>query len=588
VDGSPEKVAYFKFNVAGLSGAVDSAKLRLHCVNGSSSGGTLYSLSDTGWGESALTFNNRPAVDGPQLGELGPVNVGDTVEVDVTSAILGTGTYSFAIASDYWNRAEYSSREDAAHPPVLIITTGVANEPVAAASTIPPDQDTDGDGIPDQVELAKNMDPNGNDSDGDGIDDFLEWGSGDTPLDTDRDGVIDALDLDSDNDGKVDTVEGFADDDNDGAPNFIDIVDTDGPLGDQDHDGVNNSTEVTYMMNPNRPDSDEDGLSDGAEFGSFGWPLDSEGDQIIDALDIDSDNDGKTDAQEGWADGDQDGAPNYVDAVDTDGPDADQDGDGLTNIAETNIGLNPNLVDSDADGILDLIETGVPNAPADTDGDGITDGMDRDSDDDGVLDAVEGYEDFDADGVLDRLDPRMATMLTDTGQRMALKVAVGDGRLAETGFVRDPIPDHMWEIVKEVRFNGLSFEVREVPTGGSVGLVVMMDHDLSPDAQYWKLDPSVGYYAIPCTVSGNWLAVTLTDGGGGDIDHLANGVIVDPAVIAVPRDAASGVSSDFEAPGGGAGEGACRLSPHPSSFPAALWTALLLLFIGAMKRKRFL
>ncbi len=776
VDGSPAKVIYLKFNVTGLSGAVRSVSLRLYCVDSSTSGGTLYSLSDTGWSENALTFSNRPPVDGQLLADVGPVNVGETVELDVTSAIHGSGVYSFAFVSANRDGADYSSRENSNHSPVLLIETAsmqtaqissapespatiaesppAQNEPptvqivanpaegiaplavafsgsatdmdgtvvgyswsfgdgktaltanpshaydeagsyratltvtddngatATATKTIvvsapprntPPsvsasadptsgpvpltvnfsgsasdsdgsiasylwsfgdgsasqsahaihqykstgdytasltvtddqgaqttrsimihvqeswsDGDTDLDGLTDAQEVLNGLDPHASDTDGDGLDDFAEWGSSEQPLDTDGDGIIDARDPDSDNDGKSDAEEGFSDADNDGAPNFIDSLDNDGPLGDQDHDGVSNSTEVTYMMNPNRSDSDGDGLSDGLEFGPLGWPLDSEGDETIDARDVDSDNDGKPDAQEGMGDADGDGALNYRDSVDTDGPGADQDGDGITNVAETNIGLNPNLGDSDGDGIPDLIETGIPNAAADTDNDGLTDGIDRDSDDDGVADAVEGYEDFDGDGLADRLDPRMATLLTDVGQRMALKIVAGEGRLTETGFVRDPIPDYQWEMVKRARFNGLSFEVREVPTGGSVGLMVMMDQLLHWDSRYWKFDPSVGYYEIPCTVSANRLSVTLRDGGVGDIDHLANGVIVDPAVIAVPDFPDATASFNSEAPGGGAGKGARRLFSHPSSFAAALSLALALVLIGALKRKHFL
>lgn len=59
--------------------------------------------------------------------------------------------------------------------------------------------DTDGDGVPDYIDV---------DSDNDGIFDYLE---GDDSVDTDGDGVPDYLDLDSDNDGISDLVEALGD-----------------------------------------------------------------------------------------------------------------------------------------------------------------------------------------------------------------------------------------------------------------------------------------------------------------------------------------------------------------------------------------
>ena len=64
--------------------------------------------------------------------------------------------------------------------------------------------DTDGDGVPDYVDL---------DSDNDGIPDIVEG----CDVDTDGDGTPNCLDLDSDGDGCNDVTEaGFTDDDDDG------------------------------------------------------------------------------------------------------------------------------------------------------------------------------------------------------------------------------------------------------------------------------------------------------------------------------------------------------------------------------------
>ncbi|MGI0012748.1 MAG: DUF7594 domain-containing protein [Nitrososphaera sp.] len=123
VDGSPTQITYLRFNVTGLSGVVQSARLRLEVVNPSSFGGTIYSMSNNTWGETTVTFNTRPAIDGPARDVLGAVALGAIVELDVTAAIPGNGTYSFAMDSNNSNGAGYRSREAVTNPPLLIITT---------------------------------------------------------------------------------------------------------------------------------------------------------------------------------------------------------------------------------------------------------------------------------------------------------------------------------------------------------------------------------------------------------------------------------------------------------------------------------
>ncbi len=63
--------------------------------------------------------------------------------------------------------------------------------------------------------------------------------------------------------------------------------------------------------------------------------------------------------------------------------------------------------DEDGDGILDSVEGRFdPGGPRDTDKDGIPDYKDRDSDDDGLDDKVEGLEDWDKDGIPNYIDSK--------------------------------------------------------------------------------------------------------------------------------------------------------------------------------------
>jgi hypothetical protein len=78
-------------------------------------------VSDNGWDEFTITYNSRPAVDGPALDNLGAVSVGAVVELDITSAIQQDGQYSFAIDSTNRDGVEYRSREGSTNTPMLFI-----------------------------------------------------------------------------------------------------------------------------------------------------------------------------------------------------------------------------------------------------------------------------------------------------------------------------------------------------------------------------------------------------------------------------------------------------------------------------------
>lgn len=137
------QIAYFKFNVAGVSGAVASVKLRLLCTDGSNNGGGAYVVannflnSGTPWAEGGLNWTNAPAVSGAALSSMGAVSSGQIVEWDVTSAISGNGVFSFAIRNTSSDVVNYSSKEGQ-RAAELIVTTGVnaslANEEIATLS----------------------------------------------------------------------------------------------------------------------------------------------------------------------------------------------------------------------------------------------------------------------------------------------------------------------------------------------------------------------------------------------------------------------------------------------------------------------
>jgi len=268
------------------------------------------------------------------------------------------------------------------------------------------DTDDDDDALETSTELLLGTNPLLADSDGDGISDSNEIGDlMDKPLDTDTDGTIDALDS---------------------KDNL-----------DQDGDGLSDTLEALLNTNPTKTDTDGDGISDAKEVGiNTEQPLDSDMDGVIDALDIvddnDSDNDSLTDAQEqklgsdpNKEDSDGDGindneeiGNNIDDPLDTDADsilnlnDADDDNDGLNTLYEIKIGTNPLTSDTDGDGVNDKDELGqAGNALTDTDNDGKINPVDSDDDNDGIPTLIElslGSDplnnDSDMDGISDAIE----------------------------------------------------------------------------------------------------------------------------------------------------------------------------------------
>lgn len=133
--------------------------------------------------------------------------------------------------------------------------------------------DTDGDGLPDEIETEIGTDPLNPDTDGDGLPDGYE---------------IITIGSDPTNANSLDSniSDGDYDNDQDGLSNYKEYtLGTDPNRADSDYDGLSDGDEInTYGTDPLNPDTDGDGLSDGDEIALGLNPLvaDSDGNGVPD------------------------------------------------------------------------------------------------------------------------------------------------------------------------------------------------------------------------------------------------------------------------------------------------------------------
>ncbi|MFQ5637814.1 MAG: IPT/TIG domain-containing protein [bacterium] len=138
-----QRITFLKFQVSGITGTIQSAKLRLTVLDASAEGGSVYLVSNnynnsaSAWTENGLTWKNAPALSGNPLSTLGSVSLNQTVEFDVTSAVTDNGTYSFAVKTTSSDIVVYSSKEGAVAPELDVLTFDGAH-PVPFISSFSP------------------------------------------------------------------------------------------------------------------------------------------------------------------------------------------------------------------------------------------------------------------------------------------------------------------------------------------------------------------------------------------------------------------------------------------------------------------
>ena len=113
------------------------------------------------------------------------------------------------------------------------------------------------------------------------------------------------------------------------------------------------------------------------------------------------------------------------------------------------------------------------------------------------------------------------------------------------------------------------------PAGATLAFTIVYPQSLPPGTVYWKygptaLTPAPHWYPLPATIVGNTVTFSITDGGLGDDDLAANGVIVDQGGPGIP-----------------AGPGLPTLKIPTLSEWSLLGLAALLAVFGAFALRRF-
>jgi Carbohydrate binding domain/Cellulase (glycosyl hydrolase family 5) len=120
--GSPAVASYMKFDLRSLAAkTITSAKLRMKVTNTSADKHAVRFASDTSWSESAITWNNRPAL-GPAARKF-TATAGTWVELDLTAALAGRAgqIVTLGVDSAGTDALSFYSREAATDKVNLVI-----------------------------------------------------------------------------------------------------------------------------------------------------------------------------------------------------------------------------------------------------------------------------------------------------------------------------------------------------------------------------------------------------------------------------------------------------------------------------------
>ncbi len=137
-DQGPDQQLLIRFSIDKYPDAFQSATLRIYVSNKSSNGPKLY-LTNNDWSENSVNWNNRPQPMGDLITDLKTVSTG-WLEIDVSKVITKAGEYSFIMIPTSSDGTDFTSRESANKPELLMVTSGTSVPPTSSADgSVDPD-----------------------------------------------------------------------------------------------------------------------------------------------------------------------------------------------------------------------------------------------------------------------------------------------------------------------------------------------------------------------------------------------------------------------------------------------------------------
>jgi chitinase len=175
-----------------------------------------------------------------------------------------------------------------------------------------------------------------------------------------------------------------------------------------------------------------------------------------------------------------------------------------------------------------------------------------DGNDNGVPDDIEPeFSDIDNDGNNDNGQLLMRVFMhRNSGSITGIKAIEGVDRINYFSHV-DPgdmpefnKPDHL-------PYGLMNFNVQVHQVGGTARIEIILSAVVEDPVGWYKFDPVNGWYEFPVASEFGKYYLQISDGGHGDTDGVANGIIVDPIGIASTVDASANPSRDAASGSGG-------------------------------------
>ena len=170
-----------------------------------------------------------------------------------------------------------------------------------------------------------------------------------------------------------------------------------------------------------------------------------------------------------------------------------------------------------------------------------------DEDQDGILNTAEGSGDVDGDGIPDFQDgdTGVALLASDVGQ---VAIDVNENQIpgialnaVDTILDTDSSLDQQTKPNLAFPFGLIGMDITGISNGETVPVTLTFPSNIPMDYEYWKYDAIRGWYNLNAlnrvgdNDGDNILTITLTDGGIGDGDGVADGTIRDPGGLGAPK-----------------------------------------------------